>query len=272
MTQVERTKLVVGMGMIWLVTLIPSTIWAQINTLFVKQGTTLDRRLGPNFQIPAASLGSFVTLSMLLSVPMYDRYFVPFMRGRTGNPRGITLLQRLGIGFVIQVIAIAIAYAVEVHRMRVIRVHHVLGPKEIVPMSIFWLLPQYSLLGIADVFNAIGLLEFFYDQSPEDMQSLGTTFFTSGIGIGNFLNSFLVTMVDKITGSNGGKSWIGDNLNDCHLDYYYGFLLVISSLNLVPFLLASSKYIYKKECVEVKEGCIDLIEAKAIATPLGICN
>lgn len=260
------------MGMIWLVTLIPSTIWAQINTLFVKQGTTLDRRLSPNFQIPAASLGSFVTLSMLLSVPMYDRYFVPFMRGRTGNPRGITLLQRLGIGFVIQVIAIAIAYAVEVHRMRVIRVHHVLGPKEIVPMSIFWLLPQYSLLGIADVFNAIGLLEFFYDQSPEDMQSLGTTFFTSGIGIGNFLNSFLVTMVDKITGSNGGKSWIGDNLNDCHLDYYYGFLLVISSLNLVPFLLASSKYIYKKECVEVKEGCIDLIEAKAIATPLGICN
>lgn len=271
-TQVERTKLVVGMGMIWLVTLIPSTIWAQINTLFVKQGTTLDRSLGPNFHIPAASLGSFVTLSMLLVVPMYDRYFVPFMHGRTGNPRGITLLQRLGIGFVIQVIAIAIAYAVEVHRMRVIRVHHVFAPKEIVPMSIFWLLPQYSLLGIADVFNAIGLLEFFYDQSPEDMQSLGTTFFTSGIGIGNFLNSFLVTMVDKITGRNGGKSWIGDNLNDCHLDYYYGFLLVISSLNLVPFLLASSKYIYKKECVEVKEGCVDLIEAKAIATPLGICN
>ncbi|PRQ59564.1 putative proton-dependent oligopeptide transporter family, major facilitator superfamily [Rosa chinensis] len=272
-TQVEGTKLILGMGMIWFVTLIPSTIWAQINTLFVKQGTTLDRSLGPNhFHIPAASLGSFVTLSMLLSVPMYDRYFVPFMRGRTGNPRGITLLQRLGIGFVIQVIAIAIAYAVEVRRMRVIRVHHVSGPIEVVPMSIFWLLPQYTLLGVADVFNAIGLLEFFYDQSPEDMQSLGTTFFTSGIGIGNFLNSFLVTMVDKITGRNGGKSWIGNNLNDCHLDYYYGFLLVISSLNLVAFLWASSKYIYKKESVYVKEGCIDLIEAKAMTTPLGICN
>lgn len=267
-TQVEGTKLVVGMAMIWLVTLIPSTIWAQINTLFVKQGTTLDRSLGGHFQIPAASLGSFVTLSMLLSVPLYDRYFVPLVRARTKNPRGITLLQRLGIGFVIQVIAIAVAYAVEVRRMCVIRVHHVNGPKEIVPMSIFWLLPQYVLLGIADVFNAIGLLEFFYDQSPEDMQSLGTTFFTSGIGVGNFLNSFLVTMVDKITRRNGGKSWIANNLNDCHLDYYYGFLMVISSLNLGAFLWASCKYIYKRESVEVEEGCVlKMVEGTAIPTP-----
>uniref|UniRef100_A0A5B6YI92 Uncharacterized protein n=1 Tax=Davidia involucrata TaxID=16924 RepID=A0A5B6YI92_DAVIN len=269
-TQVEGAKLVLGMVMIWLVTLIPSTIWAQINTLFVKQGTTLDRRLGSSFQIPAASLGSFVTLSMLLSVPMYDRYFVPLMRQKTGNPRGITLLQRLGIGFIIQSIAIAIAYAVEVRRMHVIRVHHLAGTKEIVPMSIFWLLPQYVLLGIADVFNAIGLLEFFYDQSPEDMQSLGTTFFTSCIGVGNFLNSFLVTMVDKITGRGGGKSWIGNNLNDSHLDYYYGFLLVLSTINLGAFLLASSKYIYKRESIEVKEGYVQM-EGKTLDTiPLGL--
>ncbi|XP_022146750.1 protein NRT1/ PTR FAMILY 5.1-like [Momordica charantia] len=236
-SQVEGTKLILGMVIIWVATLIPSTIWAQINTLFVKQGTTLNRTISSHgFQIPAASLGSFVTLSMLLSVPMYDRYFVPFMRRKTGNPRGITLLQRLGIGFVIQIVAIAIAYAVEVRRMHVIQTNHIVQPKEVVPMSILWLLPQYILLGIADVFNAIGLLEFFYDQSPEDMQSLGTTFFTSGIGVGNFLNSFLVTVVDKIIGENGGKSWIGNNLNDSHLDYYYAFLLVISTLNLGVFL------------------------------------
>ncbi|KAK2637057.1 hypothetical protein Ddye_031849 [Dipteronia dyeriana] len=269
-TQVEGTKLVMGMALIWLVTLIPSTIWAQINTLFVKQGTTLDRSLGPSFKIPAASLGSFVTLSMLISVPMYDRYFVPLMRRRTGNPRGITMLQRLGIGFVIQVMAIAIAYAVEARRLHVIKVQHVIGPKQIVPMSIFWLLPQYILLGIADVFNAIGLLEFFYDQSPEDMQSLGTTFFTSGIGVGNFLNSFLVTMVDKITGRNGKKSWIGHNLNDSHLDYYYGFLLVTSVFNLGAFWWASNRYIYKRETKDLKEGCVEMEPPKALDTSLGL--
>ncbi|PIN20482.1 H+/oligopeptide symporter [Handroanthus impetiginosus] len=258
LTQVEETKLVLSMAMIWLVTLIPSTIWAQINTLFIKQGTTLDRHLTSNFQIPAASLGSFVTLSMLLSVPMYDRYLVPFLRQRTGHPRGITLLQRLGIGFVIQLLAIAIAYGVEVKRMNVIRAHQVKSSEEIVPMSIFNLMPQYVLLGIADVFNAIGLLEFFYDQSPGEMQSMGTTFFTSGIGVGNFLNSFLVTMVDKITGRNEGKSWIGKNVNDSHLDYYYGFLLVLSMLNMGAFLWASKKYVYKRESNEGEDKALDM--------------
>ncbi|CAJ2644171.1 unnamed protein product [Trifolium pratense] len=269
--QVEGAKLIFGMLLIWLVTLIPSTIWAQINTLFVKQGTTLDRNLGSDFKIPAASLGSFVTLSMLLSVPMYDRFFVPFMRQKTGNPRGITLLQRLGIGFSIQIIAIAIAYAVEVRRMHVIKKNLISGPKDIVPMSIFWLLPQYVLIGIADVFNAIGLLEFFYDQSPEDMQSLGTTFFTSGIGVGNFLNSFLVTITDKITGRGDRKSWIADNLNDSHLDYYYGFLLIMSSVNLLVFLWVSSKYIYKKESTRVKEAlCVQMEENPTLDASLGL--
>lgn len=271
-TQVEGTKLILSMFMIWLVTLIPSTIWAQVNTLFVKQGTTLDRRLSSTFQIPAASLGSFVTISMLLSVPMYDRYFIPFMCKRTGHQRGITLLQRLGIGCIIQIIVIAIAYIVEVKRMHVIKVNHVTGSKEIVPMSIFWLLPQYVLLGIADVFNAIGLLEFFYDQSPEDMQSLGTTFFTSGIGVGNFLNSFLVTVVDKITARGGkGKSWIGNNLNDSHLDFYYLFLLVISTLNIGAFLWASKVYVYKRECTEVdKEGFVQMEGQTLDTSPLKV--
>ncbi|OWM69892.1 hypothetical protein CDL15_Pgr025741 [Punica granatum] len=272
-TQVEGIKLILGMFLIWLVVLIPNTIWAQINTLFVKQGTTLDRSMGPHFQIPAASLSSFVTLSMLISVPIYDRYFVPFMQARTGNPRGITLLQRIGIGSAIQVLAIAIAYAVEVKRMHVISVHGSSHPKDIVPMSIFWLLPQYVLLGVADVFNAIGLLEFFYDQAPEEMQSLGTTFFTSGIGIGNFLNSLLVTVVDKITGKYGGKSWIGNDLNDSHLDYYYGFLLVISTLNLGAFIWASSRHTYKREIiaegaeVEAKQGSVLPVETKALELP-----
>ncbi|KAD5962130.1 hypothetical protein R6Q59_014339 [Mikania micrantha] len=264
-TQVEGVKLILGMSMIWLVTLIPSTIWAQVNTLFVKQGTTLDRHLGSSFQLPAASLGSFVTLSMLISVPMYDRYFVPLMRKRTKNPRGITMLQRLGIGFTIQILAIAFAYLVEVRRMKSIKSHHISNPKEVIPMTIFWLLPQYILLGVADVFNAIGLLEFFYDQSPEDMQSLGTTFFTSGIGVGNFLNSFLVTMVDKVTSMDGKKSWIGKNLNDSHLDYYYGFLFLISVLNLGAFVWASKKYIYKRESnVEAKIESLEMMECKTL--------
>ncbi|XP_068643047.1 protein NRT1/ PTR FAMILY 5.1 [Aristolochia californica] len=267
-TQVEESKLVFGLILIWFATLIPSTIWAQVNTLFLKQGTTLNRNLSSGFKIPAASLGSFITLSMLISVPMYDRYFVPFIRRRTRNPRGITLLQRLGIGILFQILVTIVACFVEVKRMRVIKDHGIFEAKDIVPMSIFWLLPQYILLGIGDVFNAIGILEFFYDQSPEEMQSLGTTFFTSGIGVGNFLNSFLVTVVDKITGRGNKRSWIGDNLNNSHLDYYYGFLTAISVLNLLVFLWVSHKYKYKEEAHDViagKEDSFVQMEGRAVS-------
>lgn len=271
-TKVEETKLVMGMILIWLVTLIPSTIWAQVNTLFVKQGTTLDRSLGHGFRIPAASLGSFVTLSMLISVPFYDRYFVPFMRKKTGNPRGITLLQRLGIGILFQIVATMVACLVEVKRMEVIKSRNIIK-HEVVPMSIMWLLPQYVLLGVGDVFNAIGLLEFFYDQSPEDMQSLGTTFFTSGIGVGNFMNSFLVTVVDKITGRGDTKSWIGDNLNDSRLDYYYGFLMAISMVNLALFSMAARYYKYKNEVHETEKtdkGVVVEMTEKTDMTSIGL--
>ncbi|KAL6630995.1 hypothetical protein ACP70R_028335 [Stipagrostis hirtigluma subsp. patula] len=245
-TEVEEVKLIVGMIAVWLSTLVPCTIWAQVNTLFVKQGTTLDRSAG-GVRIPAASLGSFVTVSMLLSIPVYDRVLVPLVRRRTGNPRGITLLQRLGIGCALQVLVVACAYLVELRRMRVIRECSVHGPGDTVPMSIFWMLPQYVLLGVGDVFNSVGILEFFYDQSPDGMRSLGTTFFTSGLGVGNF-NSLLVTLVDNATRERG--SWIGDNLNDSHLDYYYMFLLLLSVANMALFVWVAMMYRYKREFME----------------------
>ncbi|KAK1271342.1 putative peptide/nitrate transporter [Acorus gramineus] len=246
-TQVESSKLVLSMSKIWLATLIPSTIWAQANTLFVKQGTTLDRTLHHHFRIPAASLSSFITISMLLSVPFYDRLLVPYLRRRTGNPRGLSLLQRLGVGFAIQTLVTLVAYLVEVKRMHVITQNPNPMHNYVVPMSIFWLLPQYVLLGVGDVFTAIGLLEFFYDQSPETMKSLGTTFFTSGIGVGNFLNSLLVTAVDGLTRRWGRRSWIGSDLNESHLDYYYAFLTVVSVVNVGVFVWVARGFEYKRE-------------------------
>ncbi|XP_020157113.1 protein NRT1/ PTR FAMILY 5.1 [Aegilops tauschii subsp. strangulata] len=246
-TEVEEVKLIAGMIVVWLVTLVPCTIWAQVNTLFVKQGTTLDRSVG-GVRIPAASLGSFVTISMLVSIPIYDRVLVPLARRRTGNPRGITLLQRLGVGCALQVLVVACAWLVEARRMRVIRERGARGPHDTVPMSVFWMLPQYVLLGVGDVFNSVGILEFFYDQSPEGMRSLGTTFFTSGLGAGNFLNSLLVTLVDRATATRG--SWIGDNLNDSHLDYYYAFLLLLTVANMALFVWVAMRYKYKREFLE----------------------
>jgi len=246
-TQVETNKLILGMLGIWLLIIIPSNFWAVEVTVFVKQGTTMERNLGQNFHIPAASLWSFVVVTILICLPIYDRYFVPFMRRRTGLPRGVKMLHRIAIGVAIQIMAAVVMYAVEIRRMKVIREKHITGAEEVVPMSIFWVLPQHVILGLANTFLMAGLLEFFYDQSPEEMKVLGTAFYTSTIAAGKYSNSLLVSMIDKFSRKVSGKSWLGNNLNDCHLDYYYALLFVISALNFAVFLWVQRGYIYKKE-------------------------
>lgn len=144
-------------------TFVPSIMLAQVNTLFIKQGTTLDRRIG-NFSIPPASLSGVVTLSLLVSVVVYDRVFVRIMRKFTKNPRGITLLQRMGIGIVLHTLIMTVSSLVERRRLAAAREHGVVDSGAQVPLSIFILLPQFILMGTADAFMEVSKIEFFYDQ------------------------------------------------------------------------------------------------------------
>ncbi|KAI4967653.1 hypothetical protein ZWY2020_019773 [Hordeum vulgare] len=140
--------------------------------LFVKQGTTLDRSMG-GVRIPAASLGSFITISMLVSWSIYDRVLVPLGPPAHGQPRGITLLQRLASGARCGMLVVACACLVEVRRMRVIRQRgSAHGPprRHGASMScVFWMLPQWSLLlkASATCSTPWASSRFFYDQSPE---------------------------------------------------------------------------------------------------------
>ncbi|KAL2508250.1 Protein NRT1/PTR FAMILY 5.2 [Forsythia ovata] len=245
-TQVEQTKQMIKMIPILVASFIPSTMIAQINTLFVKQGTTMERSIGPNFKIPPACLTAFVTIFMLISIVIYDRFFVPIVRKYTGNPRGITLLQRMGIGLVLHVVIMITAFLAERRRLKVARENGIFEKDQIVPLSIFILLPQFALMGVADNFLEVAKIEFFYDQAPEGMKSLGTAYFTTSLGIGFFLSSFLLSTVSDIT-KKYGKGWILDNVNVSHLDYYYAFFAVLSFLNLLFFLWVAKLFVYNTE-------------------------
>ncbi|KAE8662526.1 Protein NRT1/ PTR FAMILY 5.2 [Hibiscus syriacus] len=169
-TQVEETKRMAKMIPLLIATFIPSTMLAQVATLFVKQATTLDLTMGPHFKIPPACLTAFVTILMLISITIYDRLFVPTVRLYTKNPRGITLLQRMGIGLVPQITVMIIACFVERKRISVARENHKLDKDDIVPLSIFILLPQFALMGVTDSFAEVAKIEFFYDQQPPGIE------------------------------------------------------------------------------------------------------
>jgi dipeptide/tripeptide permease len=244
-TQVEETKQMLRMIPILVATFVPSTMIAQINTLFVKQGTTLDRHLG-SFKIPPASLAGFVTISLLVCVVLYDRIFVKVMRRWTKNPRGITLLQRMGIGLVLHIFIMVVASLTERYRLSVARKHGVVESGGQVPLSIFILLPQFILMGTADAFMEVAKIEFFYDQAPESMKSLGTSYSAVTLGVGNFISSFLLSTVSHITKEHG-HGWILNNLNASHLDYYYAFFAILNFFNFLFFLFVIKFYVYKAE-------------------------
>lgn len=250
-TQVEETKLMIKLLPIWVAKFIPGTIVAQVNTLFIKQGNTLNRNMGPHFELPSGCLTAFVTMSMLVSIVIYDRVLVKIFRKFTGKTRGITILQRIGIGIVIEVILMVVAAITEQKRIRVVKEHGIEGsPKAVAPLTVFILLPQFILMGIRDAFLEVGKLEFFYYQSPESMQSIGTALFATTFGIGNFISSFLLTTVTNITGKNGHTSWILNNMNASRIYYYYALLAVLSFLNMIFFLVVSWLYVYKRETSE----------------------
>ncbi|TYJ27139.1 hypothetical protein E1A91_A07G165700v1 [Gossypium mustelinum] len=274
LTQVEETKQMVKMIPVLSATFIPSTLLAQVGTLFIKQGTTLDRRMGPHFEIPAACLTAFVTIFMLISIPVYDRIFVPTVRRYTKNPRGITLLQRMGIGLVLQIIIMVVACFAERKRLSVARKHQIVGKDDTVPLTIFILLPQFALMGVADSLVEVAKLEFFYDQAPDGMKSLGTSYFTSSLGIGHFLGSSILTTVSDITMTNGHKGWILDNLNISHLDYYYAFLAAMGSLNFIFFLIVAKYFVYnvdvtERDLKEAIEASLDKTSLKGEALATG---
>lgn len=249
-TEVEEVKFVLRLFPIWGACLMYGVIFAQSPTFFIKQGSSMYRKIGSSFEIPAASLQGFIALSIVVLIPVYDRIFVPFAKQITGIERGITLLQRIGIGIFCSFLSMVVAALIEMKRLQASEDHVVGGlSNETIQLSIFWLLPQCILLGISDVFAQVGLQEFFYDQMPDMMKSLGIALYLSILGVGSFLSSIVISIVEGISNRSRGQSWFADNINKAHLDYYYWLLAALSAFFLCIYISLAGCFIYKEaEC------------------------
>ncbi|GMH30202.1 hypothetical protein Nepgr_032045 [Nepenthes gracilis] len=247
LNQVEEVKLVLRLIPIWLTCVTFYVVQAQSNTYFTKQSSTMDRRIGHRFHLPPPSLLIILGLIIATSVAIYDRAFIPIARKITGHPSGITVLTRIGIGHFLSVVAVIIAARVEAKRVAVAAGNGVEDdPKAVVPMRVWWLLPQYVVLGVADVFAFVGMQELFYDQMPEGLRSLGAAAYTSALGIGNFMSSGIISAVQGMSLRYGRQKWLVDNLNRAHLDYFYLVIAGFCSLNLCAFVWISKGFVYKK--------------------------
>ena len=75
-------------------------------SLFVEQGAVMKTTIS-HFRIPPASMSSFDILSVALFILLYRRILDPLVgRIKKSDSKGLTELQRMGIGLVIAIMAI----------------------------------------------------------------------------------------------------------------------------------------------------------------------
>lgn len=252
--QVEQLKLMIKALPIMIAAMLHVLAVSQ-NSFVILQANTMDRHMFGSFKIPAASMTVFGMLAIMICLPLYDKVVLPYARRVTGTERGITFLQRIGIGNTLNMCAMVLAGVVESQRRAVARRSGLLDkPKDVVPMSVFWLIPQLGIMGIGEAFNGIGQTEFFYDQVPEGMRSTAGSINSCISGVGVYLSAIVLTAVKKLSARGGRAGFLDDNLNKAHLDKYYYIIAGMIGANLIYFLAVSRWYTYKKAVFHVSSS------------------
>ncbi|XP_068647572.1 protein NRT1/ PTR FAMILY 4.6-like [Aristolochia californica] len=254
-TQVEETKIVFRLAPIFISAVLTYISIPLLVTFTIQQGATMNKKLG-TIRISPAVLFTIPVMLQMIILPAYDRLFVPFARRLTGYKNGITPLQRVGVGFIANSLATLVAGLIERKRKSIAEEHGLMDARTGLPMSMFWLGAQFFFLAIVDATAFTGLLEFFNTEVSRGMKSLGTAIFWCIQGLGSFLGTTLVNIVNDTTSHGNGKKigWLGgNNLNRNHLDRFYWLLSVLGLVSFLNYLFWARRYVYRINPVIVSD-------------------
>ncbi|KAL5208599.1 hypothetical protein ABZP36_033034 [Zizania latifolia] len=237
--EVRQAKTLLAVAPIFACTIVFNTVLAQLQTFSVQQGGAMDTELGGGFRVPPASLQAIPYAVLLVLVPAYELLLIPLSRRLAWDRRAaVTPLRRVGVGLFTVAFSMVAAAVVERRRRRA-----ALGAAG-ERISVLWIAPQFLAFGLSEMFTAVGLIEFFYDQAAAGTRAFMTAFTYCSYALGFFLSSALVSMVNRATaGHAGAGGWLGDNdLNKDKLDLFYWMLAALSAVNFCCFLLCARWY------------------------------
>jgi len=68
-------------------------------------------------------------------------------------------------------------------------------------------------MGLADAILEAAKMEFFYDQVPQNMKSLGSAYSLSTTAVGSFLSTFFMSTISHVTSrAHGQQGWFQDDI------------------------------------------------------------
>ncbi|XP_042475754.1 protein NRT1/ PTR FAMILY 2.7-like [Macadamia integrifolia] len=237
--QVEDLKTLLRIFPLWSSSIFLSTPIAIQLSLTVLQALTMDRHLGPHFQIPAGTFPVFSLISTCVSISIIDRFLPPTWYTLTG--RSLTPLKRIGLGHVLNFIAMAGSALVESRRLHVVWSHQLENQtgSTVVPISALWLAVPLIIVGAGEALHFPGQVSLYYQEFPEALRSTATAMIGLLIAVGFYLSTAVIDLVRSVTG------WLPNNINQGRMDNVYWMLVVIGVANFGYYLTCARLYKYQ---------------------------
>ncbi|KAI9191490.1 hypothetical protein LWI28_009046 [Acer negundo] len=160
-----------------------------------------------------------------------------------GKPSHLNTKLRMGIGIIFSSLSMASWAIVEsVRRQRAIKEGFSDDPEAVVDISAMWLLPHLVMDGLAEAFYAVAVKEFFYTEFPKTMSSIAINLIGVGTSVANMVASAILNAVDCVSRNGGKESWVSNNINKGHYDYYFWLLAGLCMINFIYYLGCSKSY------------------------------
>jgi len=251
-TEVEETKAFLRLMPIFACVIIWQMCYDPIFTLLPYPGDVMDRKMG-SFTIPASSISFANTFGVLFMVTFYDMVIVP-LTNKMNRP--ISMTTRIGIGFIVAILALASAALIEMGRYKIVEQASLkekweadtnpdkspTDPQYTEPMSIWYQAIPYFLLGAAEAFTNVGVMELFYTQVSVGMRALGTSFYLLTVAIGTYLATALNIIIGAISPND---PWVANNPIYGHYDWYFWVNVVILFLAFIAYIFVARAFVEK---------------------------
>lgn len=242
-TEVEETKIVIRMIPMWLTFILVGVVSAIGNTYFLEQAKHLNRKVG-RIKVPLIILLWFYDHGKDLFSKLYLMVFNSSRDSEAPKRRYVPPVG-VAIAMIFSILCCITAAKVETRRLDIVKSHGLVDkPDEKIPMSIFWLLPQFALLGAMDGIYTVCVTCFFGDQMPPSMVRYMIIFSEAVFGAGVMGSALSVYIVEKKT------DWFKSTLNMSRLYNYYWVLAALSAANFLLYVVMAVFYRYRDASLE----------------------
>ncbi|KAK9715057.1 hypothetical protein RND81_06G140100 [Saponaria officinalis] len=249
-TEVEATKIAICMIPLWMTFIFCGVVSAIGDTYFLEQAKSLNPKVG-RIKVPLIIFLWFYDQART----QFSKYFVQmaakFIRSSRASYRRYVPPTGVAVGMVFATLCCITAALIESRRLGIVKRNGLIDkPDARVPMTMFWLLPQFLLLGGLDGIREWSVSYLVIDQAPVAMIKYFGYFISSVFGIGMMGSALSVHVVGKISQAKSGISWFQSTMNKSRLDKYYWVLAALSAANLLVYIVVASFYSYKDAIIE----------------------